>query len=346
MNTRFVSFLFLTLTPAAMFARDKTDVIVMTNGDRFTCEIKNLQSGVLYASLDYVDGTISISWPKVDRVESSQLFVVQTESGMTYTGTLKTVEEPGDKPRSIRIADNQQGRGAVVDQSTMVVADQSEDSFWRRLHGSLGLGFIYTKSSDTTQYNLSSGASYRKERISVDLSYSSAFSNASGANTTTRNQVDLKGTRILRWDNWFYSGDVSYLQNSAQGISAQTLLGGTIGRYLKHTNSSRFGIEGGLAVQNTEYTSRPAEHDLVAVFGGELYIFRFKKQELIVKPILLPNLSNAGRVRFNLNAQYKLQIISNLWWNITLYGNWDSRPPAGLVGSDYGTSMGVNYSFH
>ena len=31
-------------------ARTKTDVVVMANGDRFTCEIKKLERGVLYAS--------------------------------------------------------------------------------------------------------------------------------------------------------------------------------------------------------------------------------------------------------------------------------------------------------
>ena len=31
-------------------AREKTDVLVMTNGDRFTCEIKGLDAGTLYVS--------------------------------------------------------------------------------------------------------------------------------------------------------------------------------------------------------------------------------------------------------------------------------------------------------
>jgi hypothetical protein len=31
-----------------LFAGEKTDVIVMKNGDRFTCEIKSLSAGVLY----------------------------------------------------------------------------------------------------------------------------------------------------------------------------------------------------------------------------------------------------------------------------------------------------------
>lgn len=63
-----------------MLARDKTDLIVLTNGDRLTCEIKKLESGVLYASLDSVDGSISISWSKVARIESKHLFLLQTRN--------------------------------------------------------------------------------------------------------------------------------------------------------------------------------------------------------------------------------------------------------------------------
>ena len=42
------SFLFLA---APLFARDKTDLMVMKNGDRMTCEIKGLEGGVQAHSL-------------------------------------------------------------------------------------------------------------------------------------------------------------------------------------------------------------------------------------------------------------------------------------------------------
>jgi hypothetical protein len=43
-----------------LFAQDKTDVMVMKNGDRMTCQIKGLDAGVLYVSFDYIDGTASV----------------------------------------------------------------------------------------------------------------------------------------------------------------------------------------------------------------------------------------------------------------------------------------------
>jgi hypothetical protein len=39
---------------APVFARDKTDVLVMKNGDHLTGEIKELDGGALYVSMDYI----------------------------------------------------------------------------------------------------------------------------------------------------------------------------------------------------------------------------------------------------------------------------------------------------
>ncbi len=345
MNMRFVLFV-LALVSAPLFARSKTDVIVMTNGDRLTCEIKKLDHGVLYASLDYVDGTISIDWSKVERLESNQMFSVETESGVRYMGTLKTVEGSGDQPRQIEVVDDQAPGETLVEQAKVVEADQFGDSLWQKLHGTISAGFTFNKTNDFTQYNLSSELAWRAERTVAQVAYSSLLSSSSGTTTSTRNQVDLKVERLLRWDNWFYAGEADYLQSSAQGISAQTVFGGGLGHYFKKTGTTRIALIGGFAVQDTQYSDRPSQNNLVALIGGEVYVFRFKKVNLTVTPVLLPNLTDLGRVRFNLNAQYNIQIVSNWWWNISFYGNWDNRVPVGLTGSDYGTSVGLSYSFH
>ncbi len=86
------------LLVAPLFGRDKTDVVVMKNGDRLTGEIKGLNSGVLYVNMDYILGTSSVQWSKVHHVESKQLFIVKTESGSVYTGTLSTSDVPSDRP--------------------------------------------------------------------------------------------------------------------------------------------------------------------------------------------------------------------------------------------------------
>ena len=80
------------LLVTSLLARDKTDVLVMKNGDRVTGEIKGLDEGVLYVSFDYILGTSSVQWSKVAYLESKQLFIVKTADGSVYTGVLSTAE--------------------------------------------------------------------------------------------------------------------------------------------------------------------------------------------------------------------------------------------------------------
>src|ERR1700743_967499 len=91
---------------APLFARDKTDVLVMKNGDRLTCEIKGLDQGVLYVSFDYILGTSSVQWSKVAYLESNQLFVVKTADGSAYTGTLTTAESEEQRPVKIDVVES------------------------------------------------------------------------------------------------------------------------------------------------------------------------------------------------------------------------------------------------
>ncbi|HXW61135.1 MAG TPA: hypothetical protein VEJ45_00940, partial [Candidatus Acidoferrales bacterium] len=92
MKTRVLFFVFTLLTATALFARPKTDVLVLNNGDHITCEIKGVDQGVLSIGIDYVDGTVSVDWLKVKHLESSQLFVVFAQDGSSYEGTLATAE--------------------------------------------------------------------------------------------------------------------------------------------------------------------------------------------------------------------------------------------------------------
>src|SRR5258705_5570426 len=127
-----LAFLF-TLT-APMFARDNTDRLTMNNGDSMTCEIKGLDGGVLYASFDYIDGTASVDWSKVARVESTRLFVVKTEDGSVYTGALKTAETGAGRPVQIHVVQPPE-QVHTMERSRIVHMVATSDKFWERFNG-------------------------------------------------------------------------------------------------------------------------------------------------------------------------------------------------------------------
>ncbi|HTS09809.1 MAG TPA: DUF481 domain-containing protein [Candidatus Eisenbacteria bacterium] len=346
-KTRFLLLALTLLFAVPLCARDKTDVMVMTNGDRLTCEVKGLTAGVLYVSFDYIDGTASVNWTKVARLESNQLFVVKTEGGEVYTGTLRTPETAADKPVQIQVLAAE--KEDTLDSSQIVQMVATSDKFWQRFNGDLGFGFIFSKGNQSTQYSLSSQTAYVRERWSAMGNFSSNLSSSSGTNASTRNDLGIGGRHLLPWNQWFYAGLGTFLQSSEQGIQLQSTVGGGLGRYFKNTNRASVSLLFGPAWQNTEYkqsiVASSNQNLAAAIVYGQAKFFKFSKTSLNVTGSVLPALSDPGRVRFDTNASYYVKIFSNLKWNITFYGNWDNRPPPGLSGSDYGTSSGLTWTF-
>jgi hypothetical protein len=59
----------------------------------------------------------------------------------------------------------------------------------------------------------------------------------------------------------------------------------------------------------------------------------------------LPALNDFGRVYVNANAAYFVKLFGSINWNLSFYGNWDTRPPAGSSGTDYGLNSGLSWTF-
>jgi hypothetical protein len=348
MTIRAILLGFALLSSPPLFAQGGNDILVMKNGDRFTCEIKGLSGGVLSVKLSYVDGTISVQWSQVAHLESNRLFLVKTESGVVYTGTLSTTGASDDPPIKIEIAEAQ-GKEVEVAQRKIIKLSQTSEGFWHRFDGAVNTGILYSKGNESVQYNLSSQVAYNRERWSSQASFNSSFASNSGANLTTRNQIDLSTMRLLRWNNWFYAGSVSFLQSSVQEINLQTTLGGGVGRYIKNTNRASISVLGGFGWQNVGYgqntVNQSAQNTAVGFVATEIKAFKFKKTNLDVSASLVPAISEPGRIHFNTNATYYIKITSDLSWNFSFYGSWDNRPPATLPGSDYGSSSGLSWTF-
>lgn len=338
---------FTLLVAVPVSARQNTDVIIMKNGDRLTGEIKGLKGDVLEVSLPYVDGNLSVQWSKVERLQSNQLFLVQTKDGAIHTGTLDTLGSSAGGPLTIQIWTD--SLKVAVEKAEVVRVEETASRFYRRLSGDLNLGANYSKGNNSTQYNFGSSLEYLRQRWGLEASFDSSLSNSSGADVSTRNQLRLKEWTRVRRTNWYYSGFGGLLHSAVQGIDLQTTFGGGIGRFFKNTNRTRVSVLGGIAWSSTAYHAGSVPVARQEVYGGviasELKVFFFKRTNLSLNASLVPAISDPGRVRFDTDASYYLKLFKNLNWNLSFYGNWDTRPPANFSGSDYGYSLGLKWTF-
>ena len=212
-----------------LVAREKTDVIVMTNGDRITGEVKTLVNGVLTVNLDYVDGSLSIDWLKVARVESTHLFLVQLENGDVYSARLVSSDTSAGRPVKLEIAPEDQ-EPLTVEQGAIVRVTQTSERLVSRFSGALRLGFSYNRGNNAAQYNLGSEIDYLEPDWGANLDYESNLQANSGSRTSKRNQTDLFAYHLMRWRKYFYSGSAGFLQSDVQGIQRQTSLGNRRGK--------------------------------------------------------------------------------------------------------------------
>jgi hypothetical protein len=329
-------------------AREKSDILVMNNGDRLTCEVKRLVAGVLEVDLAYVDGSLSIDWRKVARLESKALFLIQMQDGSRYWGKIITAEALPGTPVKLEIQSEETGE-LVVNGSEVVQMTQYSERFFKRFSGSMTAGAVYSKGNNATQYSIGSELSYPQTRWGARLSYNSNLSSSSGAETATRNQVDFRAYRMLPWKHYFVAGTAGFLQSSVQDIGRQTILGATAGRYLKDTNRVRFSLIAGVGWQSTNYVPTSGEsrrQDIaVGIFGSSLQLFTFKKTRLNFDGFVMPAFGQGGRTFSRINSAYYLKLFGKIDWNLSVYGNWDTKPPAHLPSSDYGTSTGLSWTF-
>jgi hypothetical protein len=321
----------------------------MKNGDRWTCELKRLEAGVLYVGLDYVDGTVSVEWAKVARLESKQLFIIGTQEGFVFMGTLSTSPKTANNQLTeIQITDSEK-KLVAIDKTRIVALRQTSEEVLKRFNSDISFGSSYSKGNNTAQYNFGFNMAYQRERWAAQANITSNLAANSGSTTSTRNNLALSAYHLLRWENYFYGGVGDFLQSSVQGIRLQTSLGSGFGRLLKNTTRSRISVMGGLAWQSTDYhqsgVSRPTQNVAAALISANLSLFKFSKTNLNVTANVFPALSDPGRVRLNTNAAYFVKLLGDLSWTLSFYGNWDNKPPPHFSGSDYGSTAGLSWSF-
>src|SRR6516162_6153598 len=101
-RTRAASAAFMLLLAGALgsglvwgYARDKSDVVVLRNGDRLSGDIHSLEFGILTLSTDNMS-TLSIEWPAVRSITSKFEFAIERNDGTKYHGTIATSEDGAD----------------------------------------------------------------------------------------------------------------------------------------------------------------------------------------------------------------------------------------------------------
>lgn len=323
-------------------AAQKTDLIYLTNGDRITGEIKSLDRGQLLVKTNSL-GTLYVEWTAIDHVVSDKTMQLELVDGRRIESSL------GDRElgQTLTAVTGESEQQIAVEEVVRIDQLRVDRSFWQRLEGKVGAGLSFTKGSEVGQLYFLGNTKYRKVRSEYALNWNSIFTKRPGSNTE-RGNIDLVYRRF-RENRWFWTVLGGFDKNEELGIDLRTTAGGGLGRFLKKTNDLQFSLTGGV-VATAENTIEGADNDtnLDGLISADLSFFRFTTPKTNFRTSLRvwPSITDSGRVRANWDATIGQEVFtSDFSLDLTLYVTYDSQPPIGAAGEDFGIVTSLNYTY-
>jgi hypothetical protein len=344
--------LFCLLGSQAM-ANRKTDIVYLKNGDRITGEFKTLKQGELKMSTSEM-GTISIKWTGIARIESDKYIEMELTDGTRIFGEVPAELNKADDVLAVKTLKQQP---YTVDMRSVVKAEQIrlDESFWDRLDGNINLGLNYTQASDIFTWNFAGEARYRTPAHLTSLGFNSNVTSRGDGSDTSRNS--LIGSRYWYSKNrWFYFGNLGAQQNDELGLKLRVYVTGGAGRFLIRTQKTELYLAAGLSgnkeletgTDNADASLSDAGTNLEGLLAADYTFFKLYSPKSRIKLSLsaYPGITDTDRVRGNANLSLRQEFFSDLFWDLSFYYDYDSKPLQGAEAKeDYGIVTSLGYEF-
>ncbi len=312
------------------------DVVVVKSGNRMTGSLTGLSGGTLTFSIEGA-GSVDIDWHNVVSLQSSQNLDVRLASGARYMGTISS---PSDGKLEIKTATGLQ----VVDMKDVVRLTPLAATFRQRTSGSIDLGFEVLQANDEIDLTLNSELENRTKNFLTQASYESLWRRRSGDDNQLRNFFDI-GTRRYLHSRWFVLGQFDIQQDQEMDLDFRTLVSGSLGRTLVENNHAIFGAYAGFDYNHENYGAEPTSNTGEALAALEWDIFGdAHKTEWKTEAKSYYGL-NQARVRLQLDTNIKRYIYKKIYGKLNFFESFDSRPPVGQEGNDYGLTITIGRSF-
>jgi len=336
------------LAPATVLAGKKTDLIYLKNGDRITGEVKELSQGLMRLKTDALD-TVYIKWEDINHIKSDKWLQVELTDGTRFFGQSP---EPSEESHQLVL---QTQRGPVtLDFDDIVRLEQIkvDEKLWKRLDTKIKLGYNFTKASDVATTNINASTTYRTREFLTSLSLDATRTRKGEGDDTKRADLTFAYLRFKK-NRWFWFGSASAQTNEELGIAGRLLGSGGLGRYLRQSSKTDWFLSAGLAANlektvSDELDNRQNEASWEGLIQTEWNFYRLytPKSNWRVRMQLYPGITDTDRNRGNLDVTFQQEFFKDLFWDLSFYYTYDSKPPeTASAKDDYGIVTSVGYTF-
>jgi len=330
--------LLLVAIPSSAVAQ-KTDSVLVRNGDLMVGEMKTLQRGQLEFKTDAMS-TVYVKWPRIVNVTTQKVFEIELVDGSVYFGSMTAGTQDSVVIESDSLT-------ITVPTQSVVSLERIKPSFWDALDGNLNLGINFTQQNSKADFNLSGEVHYAHEgepntsekglrlnRFSsgyayTKLDYNATYSRQDSTDDIQRFNSTLSHLRQLR-DRWFWQVAVSGEQNSQLSLDYRATVTAGVGRFIKQSNKLDLAVWAGPSVSREQFTGEAPDNSIPLVLAGDFEYFTWGALDTNISSQLgvMPILNNWGRWRINFTLNVNREVLTNFYVTIGVTDAFDSDPTA------------------
>ncbi len=316
---------------------EKTDVVVLGNGDHFTGEIKGMSRGKLDFKTDDV-GRISIEWIKIATITSIHSFEVELASGKKYYGPLSSPQE----------YDLQVGpeKTDVVPMVEVITLTPMDEFFWSKVKASLDLGLTLAKSNSSMTLSGDGSIAYRGQHFGGGFDFNTYWQR--DKNSTTVGQLSMNLTGTYYFSKLRVQLQLGYDHNDELDLTYRVDLGAGVAYPVVRDKWNELWLSTGLVAAQEQYSTGEPSVNLAAYVGEdwEAFIYDSPKLSAGISSQIIPVLSELWRTRGNVTAKVKYEVFYNFFVGCNFSFTFDTKPPdPAAAKTDYLLSITVGWSY-
>jgi len=343
-----LALIFLFLCSASLFA----DQIVLKNGDRLTGSIEQSDDKTLVIKTEFA-GEVTVQWPAVQEINSTQHLYVTLSDGKTVVGTVTT----SDGNLAVVTAN----AGTVTEPKSVVTklfGEAEQAAYEKSLHpgllegwkGGANVGFGLTRgNSQTKNLDIAFTADRKTLHDHLGLYTNSVYAtnDAPGATPATTANAAQGG---IRYDHDFtprlfvYVG-ADFQTDALQTLDLRSVFGGGLGVHAIKSARTTLDLLGGINYTREKYSLLPSRSFAAASVGEELSHKLGVNTVLTEKLYFFPDFNDPGEYRATFNFGTVTKISKWLGWQTAFGDIYVTNPPAGAKQNDILLTTGLNFSF-
>ncbi|RPA68884.1 DUF481 domain-containing protein [Cyclobacteriaceae bacterium YHN15] len=327
---------FISLSASAQ----ERDTVYLRNGQIMIGQLNKISLGVI--EFDDVDLSLqNVRYHKIKTIKAvMRTYRIETIDKKVYFGIIKPSEVYGE----VVIDDGFIEKAyPIVDLYKLVTL---EKKFIKKIKGTVGLGYSYTKSSDIGRTNFDWDFKFTEEKYEVDFSGSFIFTNNQGEKIRDREAVSLA---------WLYNISpvligglgLNYQRNIELGLASRFQQFFGFGRrFLFKSNLQGVLISGAVINQERplEGSSTGSLYELPLQFKLDYFHYAAPNLSFSFVPKFFLGLNQEGRKRYDGDIRVNWEVINNLNLSLQFYSNFDNRALEGSnTNFDYGMVFNVGY---